>query len=45
MLFKVIPEDTMTTSESADSVTWGRGKACVQMNETNKCKLQCIEYV
>ena len=45
MLSQVIPEATMTTSESADSVTWGRGKACAQMNETNKCKLQCKEYL
>ena len=29
---------TMTTCESPDSVTWGRGKACAQMNETKKNK-------
>lgn len=44
MLSKVIPEATMTTSESADSDTWGRRKACVQMNETKKTNLQCNEH-
>ena len=44
MLSKVIPGETMTTCESSDSVTWGRGKACVQMNETKKTNLQCNEH-
>jgi len=29
----------MTTCESPDCITWGFGKACAQMNETEK-KLQ-----
>ena len=36
MLSQVIPGGTMTTCESPDSVTWGRGKACAQMDETKK---------
>ena len=31
----------MTTRESLDCITWGCGKACAQMNETEKKKLQC----
>ena len=40
MRSQVIPGATMTTCESPDTVTWGRGKACAQTNETKKKKKQ-----